>query len=62
MSVTEETSSLVEGDAENKLSKEGFDEFPSSDSLLVLFSFAAADGDLGLVPCFLLLLLGLAGW
>lgn len=59
MRVTEETS-LVEGDAENKLSKEGFDEFVSSDSLLVLFDFVLTDSDVG--PFFLLLILGLAGW
>lgn len=61
MSVIEETS-LVEGDAENKLSPEGFDELASSDSLLVLFELVITDSDFGLVPFFLLLVLGLAGW
>jgi hypothetical protein len=60
MSVIEETS-LVEGDVENKLSPEGFDESASSDSLLVLFELVITDSDFGLVPFFLLLVLGLAG-
>lgn len=54
MSVTEETS-LIEGDAENKLSPEGFEEFASSDSFIT-------DWDFGLVLFFLLLVLGLVGW
>lgn len=62
MSVTEETASLVDGDAENKLSKEGFDEFKNSNSHLVLFNFVGTDWDLGLVAFFVLLVLGLASW